>query len=158
MRPANLTNDELLARIESGDWSEDDVAEMAARYRNSLNCLDLQAVIEAKADETGPMNQLEAMRDLCWNYEWVASDSGLMFNIKGLHEDFHPDNHHVSISRARKVGKTTACKWSIRIQSKECGETVIEQDFIGTLQEAQDKAVELAVDGMVKGNWLNYGL
>jgi hypothetical protein len=158
MRAENLTDSELLNALEAS-LSNELAGEVIKRFMAMQ--LDLANVAEAEtaADEGGPSNQVEAMRDLCWNYEWVDRfNRGTTFHIKGLQEDSHPDNHSVSITRSRKAAKTASVKWQIRINSKELGEHLVEESFTGTLSEAQDRAVELAAEGMTKGNWLNYGL
>lgn len=145
MHPSNMTIHELLDEASRSD--DPLLLELARRFDVEVE-KEADAREEANAEEDTNSHPASTARHLCWYAEWEKLKPG-HYVVKGFQRDFHPDNHHI------EVLKSSNGQWVYRIEAGTLGEFTEEGFVTGSLRQAQDTALDKAIDVIINGHMLN---
>lgn len=146
---SNMTFDEIMKEISYDNY--DLFIELESRINQKINEVYSKIASENDEQDNYSLLAISAMEHLCSdNLKWVKSETktGIRYNVFGLDEGTHYDNHNISIFALKSKRE----EWLIQISCGVLGENVTSFKVYGNFKEAQKRAIESAKEQLRKGN------
>ena len=146
---SNMSFDEMMKEISYENY--DFYVEL--QYRIDQKIQNVHDKIESEQDETDNfmLHSIEAMEYFCSpDINWIKDETktGVRYNVFGLDEGTHYDNHNISIFAL----KSKRDEWLVQISCGILGENGTSFKVYGNFKEAQKRAIESAKEQLRKGN------